>query len=277
MRRRVEIDFADPVGQMRDQPQQPGFDHPAAPSEPKDMIVGAKTGSPQSPAQHRVPSIVNRRPVALLGESPAQHRDRLRRDPYCLHTVVAADLDDQPADNRMEMHVLVGVHVIERQIGCAESFELRPDLANELTADAWEDGKSKAGASHVAIELAIIADELRDLHLGQHWMSLGQVQVQADTKLGQSVGAGYRIGRSRASDHQARGRQDAIAVCLFDGLVDRRVEPEIVGADDQPLQPAISRLRRNWKNSTPSRSRRRIICGLLTISATSEAIFLRRK
>ena len=64
---------------------------------------------------------------------------------------------------------------------------------------------------------------------------------------------------------------------LFDGLVDSRVEPEIVRADDQPSQLAISRLRKNWKNSTPSRRRRRSICGLLTISATSAAIFLRRK
>ena len=215
--------------------------------------------------------------MALVREGAAKGANGLGGHTNGHHAVVAADLDDQPADNRMEMHVLVGVDVIERQTGCAEYFELRPDLANELTTDAWEDGISKAGAGHVAIELAIIADELRDLHRGQHWMSLGQVQVQADTELGQSVGAGYRIGRSRASDHQARGRQDAIAVCLFDGLVDSRVDPEIVGADDQPPQLAISRLRRNWKNSTPSRSRRRIICGLLTISATSAAIFLRRK
>jgi hypothetical protein len=32
---------------------------------------------------------------------------------------------------------------------------------------------------------------------------------------------------------------------FFDGLVDGRVEPEIVRTDDQPPQLAISRLRRN--------------------------------
>jgi hypothetical protein len=42
-------------------------------------------------------------------------------------------------------------------------------------------------------------------------------------------------------------------------------------------QLASSRVRRNWKNSTPSRSRRRIISGLLIISASSEAILPRRK
>ena len=40
---------------------------------------------------------------------------------------------------------------------------------------------------------------------------------------------------------------------------------------------ALCRSRRNWKNSTPSRSRRFIICGLRTISPTMEAIFGARK
>ena len=35
--------------------------------------------------------------------------------------------------------------------------------------------------------------------------------------------------------------------------------------------------RRNWKNSTPSRSRRFIIVGLVTISATIDAILPERK
>ncbi len=40
---------------------------------------------------------------------------------------------------------------------------------------------------------------------------------------------------------------------------------------------SLCRSRRNWKNSTPSRSRRFIICGLRTISPTMAAIFGARK
>jgi hypothetical protein len=69
--------------------------------------------------------------------------------------------------------------------------------------------------------------------------------MQADAELGQPAGARHCIGGSRAADHQARGRQNAVKMGLFDGLVDGRVEPEIVGADNQPSQLAISRLRRN--------------------------------
>ena len=175
------------------------------------------------------------------------------------------------------MHVLVSVDVVEREAGCAKRCELRSDLGRELAANARKGEKLKAGASQVPVELPVVAEQLWDLHLGQNGAPLGQVQVQADPEFGQTMGAGYRIGRRLASHHQARGRQDPVPVRLFDSLVDQRAEAKIVGADDQSPQLAISRLRRNWKNSTPSRRRRRSICGLLTISATSEAIFLRRK
>src|SRR5262245_54488689 len=97
--------------------------------------------------------------------------------------------------------------------------------------------------------------------------------MQTNAKLRQPAGTRHRIGGGSSDDHQARSGEDPVTMRLFDCLVDRRVEPEIVGADDQSPQLVISRPRRNWKNSTPSRRRRRIICGLFTISATSEAIF----
>jgi hypothetical protein len=69
--------------------------------------------------------------------------------------------------------------------------------------------------------------------------------MQADAKLRQPAGAGHCIGRRLATDHQARGRQDPMPMRFFDGLVDGKIEPEIVRADDQAPQLAISRLRRN--------------------------------
>ena len=44
-----------------------------------------------------------------------------------------------------------------------------------------------------------------------------------------------------------------------------------------PHAVLLCRSRRNWKNSTPSRNRRFIICGLRTISPTIDAIFGARK
>jgi hypothetical protein len=62
----------------------------------------------------------------------------------------------------MKVHVFVGVHMVERQTACAERCKLRPNLARELSANAWKGKKSHTGAGHVPVELAIRADQLRD-------------------------------------------------------------------------------------------------------------------
>jgi hypothetical protein len=84
----------------------------------------------------------------------------------------------------MKVNVLVGVDVIERQTGCAERFELRPDLHRELLANLRNNSKPDAGASHVPIEFTLLADELRDLDLRQNGMTVDEVKVQANAKLG---------------------------------------------------------------------------------------------
>jgi hypothetical protein len=83
--------------------------------------------------------------------------------------------------------------------------------------------------------------------------------VQPDPEIWQPAGARHGIDRRRGRDHQARGRQNTVPMGGFYCFVYSRVEPEIICTDDQAFQLAISLLRRNWKNSTPSRSRRRII------------------
>ena len=145
----------------------------------------------------------------------------------------------------MKVHVFVGVHMVERQTACAERCKLRPNLARELSANAWKSKKSHTGAGHVPVELALLADKVRDLHRGQNGMPVSKVQVQADSKLGQTAGARHRIGRRLTSNHQARGGQNSVPMRLFNCLVNGWVETEIVGADDQSPQLAISRLRRN--------------------------------
>jgi hypothetical protein len=63
----------------------------------------------------------------------------------------------------------------------------------------------------------------------------------------------------------------------FDGGIDLGRKSKVVGRDDEVIQSATSRSRKNLKNSIPSRRRRFIIAGLRTISPTIEAIFGARK
>jgi hypothetical protein len=57
--------------------------------------------------------------------------------------------------------------------------------------------------------------------------------------------ARHGVGRGRAANHQARGRQNTVSMRRFDGFIDSRIEPKIVCADDQASQLAISLFRRN--------------------------------
>jgi hypothetical protein len=64
----------------------------------------------------------------------------------------------------------------------------------------------------------------------------------------------------------------------LDGVVDLFGKAEVVRRDDQAVQCASSLCwRRKAKNSTPSRKRRFIICGLRIISPTIAAILGARK
>ncbi len=145
----------------------------------------------------------------------------------------------------MKMHVLVGVHMIELQTGCTKRRELRPDFCCELLSNSRQKKKPDGGSRHIRIELALPAHETPNLASRQRGTPVDKNQMQADPQIRQPMGTRHSIGLGRAADHQARGRQNAVPMALFDSLIDGGIEPEIVCADDQASQLAISRLRRN--------------------------------
>ena len=76
-------------------------------------------------------------------------------------------------------------------------------------------------------------------------MPVDENEMQADPQIRQPTSARHGVSHRGGCDHQARSRKNTVPVRLLDGLVDRRIEPEIIRADDQAPQLAISRLRRN--------------------------------
>ena len=101
--------------------------------------------------------------------------------------------------------------------------------------------------------------------------------MQTDAQTGEAARARDCVRRRGAGDHQARRREDALFMRQFHGGVDLGRKAKIVGRDDEAVQSATSRSRKNRKNSIPSRRRRFIISGLRIISPTIEAIFGARK
>ena len=189
-----------------------------------------------------------------------------------------ADAEHQPGDGGMQVKMLMGVDMVEGKARCREGGELRLDLGFELTAHLGAEEEVDAGPNHVLAEEALGVDEIRHPLGRQHGAAFHQHQMKADAQARHMPGPRHRVGRGGLCRHQARRRQDAVAKRLLDGLVDLGRQPEIIGRNDEMLQLASSlRSLRKWKNSTPSRRRRFIICGLRTISPTMEAILPERK
>jgi hypothetical protein len=143
------------------------------------------------------------------------------------------------------VHVLVRVHMVELQTGGSKRLKLPPDFHRELASNSRQKEKSGRCMYHAPVELALTTGEAADLHVRQDGMPVDENEMQADPQIRQPTGARDGVSHRRGCNHQARGRKNTVPVCLLDGLVDRRVEPEIVRADDQAPQLAISRLRRN--------------------------------
>ena len=137
---------------------------------------------------------------------------------------------------------------------------------------------ARASRREVAAQTSVGIDEVRNAFRRQHGRAIDEHQVQADAERRQAARASDGVADCNAAHHQTRGRQDALRVREFDGLIDLGRRAEIVGRDDECFQCTASRRsRRKWKNSMPSRRRRFIISGLLTISPTIEAILPVRK
>ncbi len=174
--------------------------------------------------------------------------------------------------------MLVRIDVVERQPGRGECRELRRDLGRKLASNGGAQRDREAEPRHVGAEMTVRADEIGNAFGRQGGLRFDQHHVQTDAQARHRARAAHRVGRTRARDHQAGGRENTGPVRDLDRLVDLGREAEIVRGDDQAVQCAGALwARRKAKNSMPSRRRRFIICGLRIISPTIAAIFGTRK
>jgi hypothetical protein len=183
--------------------------------------------------------------MVLVRESGVQWLKRFEGHPHGRHSIIAPDFDYHPRDRRMKMHVLVGIYMVEKQPRGAKCLELRTDLHRELTTSPRQSKKPNAGAAHIRIETAVTAHQSGDFGARKSRIPIDEHQMQANPQFRQATGARDGVRRGGRADHQARGRQNAAPVRFLDSFVDGGIEPEIVRADDQASQLAISRLRRN--------------------------------
>jgi hypothetical protein len=178
----------------------------------------------------------------------------------------------------VQVKMLVRGDVIERETCRAEGLELGADLRPHFACGHGQKEHRRAGARHIRQKAPAPVNQIRNRRGRQHGLAVNQRQMQPDVKPRQLARQLDSRRRRRRSHHQARRCQDSFDMRALNGLVDLVGEAEIIRRDDQIFQCAVScRSRKKRKNSTPSRTRRFITSGLLTISPTIEAILLGRK
>ena len=164
------------------------------------------------------------------------------------------------------MHVIMSVHVIQREAALMEGLKLRTNFLRQLATDFGQEKIAKPGPDQVRIQHAGGIDEIRNFARRQNRPAAHHGNMKANAEAFAPTGAGNRIFRSMATYHQAGSRQYPLFKSLFDCFVRGRRSTKIVSGDNQTFQAAFSRPQRKRKNSTPSRSCRFIRSQSLHIS-----------
>lgn len=281
LRRRMAIELRNAVGQIGEKTEHPLAIHLPAVIHPEDVIVDGNAGARQPPSMG-----VDQRPEKyVVGEATADagacgapgRTKRLVRQPDRAQPEVTPDAEDELHHRRMQLHMVVGVHMIERQAGRAKTLELGANLGGELTPHLCKCEEAHAGKNQPGRKQSISADEIGNTLGRKDGTAADQNEMQPDPERRQTSRPLYRVLRRRRPDHQTRGIENALAVRPLDRFVDGNGSAEIIARNDQPLQVPVSRARRKCMNSTPSRSRRFVISQLCSISIVISAILRGRK
>ena len=232
---RMEVDFAFPLGQFCEQPAHAFLCHVTAPGDAEAMVAGCHPRRAHLPAEHARPAIQSMGAEADACAAARENRRRFGRNAHARETELATDVEHQPADRRMQVHVLVCVRVGEGQAGGSEGGELGAYLGSELTVDARTNGVVDAETELARREPALGVHEVGDLFRRQHSGALDDHKMQPDAQVRHGAYAPYGIGGGGGGHHQAGGVQDAHTVRALNRLVDRLGEAEIIGGKEDAL------------------------------------------
>ena len=140
----------------------------------------------------------------------------------------------------MQVEVMVGIDVVQRQTGCPKGRELRVDFRRKLPAHLGAQDDVKPQHELVRAQLTPCVDKVRYPLPRQHRPAIDEHEVQADPERRQTARTFNGVVDRRAVYHQACRRQDAARMCELDRRVDLWRDAEIIGCDDQRLQCAFS-------------------------------------
>ncbi len=165
---------------------------------------------------------------------PAQHRLRLQRHARALHAVHGRGLHDQIGDGGMQMEMLVGVDVIQRQAGGGEGGELGVDLGGELAAHFGQEEHRRACPRHVGAEIAAGVHQVGNGRAGSTGLPSTSTRCRPTRRLEDCAPAPPHRRRPAPDTIRLAADENAVLACARStaSLTSRR-RAEVIRRDDQ--------------------------------------------
>ena len=220
----------------RDQPAQPSGRQPSGRGDPQGLaqrrdaarageLAGGAAGDPAERRGLRPP-----RPAAGAGGARRRHADE--RDP-----VLARQAEDDGEEPRQGVEVLVGVEVDHRQPRRQQALDLPAQLALDLLA---ADPAAQVAADErrpTRQQRAVPAEEARHLARRRQRALPDQRQVRPDVELRPRPQALHGVVEGAPVGGDAHRGHDAVLVGVQRAAVERGMEPDVVGGDDEAPHP----------------------------------------
>src|SRR5262249_10348213 len=159
--------------------------HSTGPAEPEDSVGDEEPGSPEAPPKQPGPG---RREHRWCSRRPRLHGSQYMRglegDANGTQAEAGANPGQHPADHGMQMKVLVGIAMIERQARGLESSELCSDLIGKLASRLSAAGNQGPDGGHVGTERAMLIHEMTHGGRWKNRTAFHEHDVQSDAQRG---------------------------------------------------------------------------------------------
>ncbi len=178
----MDVDFGKSGRQAGCERGQARGGHPAGPGKTEHVIRRPHPGPPDLPAEKPGPG---RERAGFEGNpltAGSEHGRGLARNPDRREAEAPADLDHEPPDGRVKVHVLVRIGMLEEKTRCCEGGELGADFARELTAERGAEEIADAEPRLIGGKPAVPIDEIGDFRAPEHGRALDKNEVQADAE-----------------------------------------------------------------------------------------------
>jgi hypothetical protein len=132
-----------------------------------------------------------------------QQLRRFPRDAQGAHSVAGPDCEDLSCNGRVEVKMMVGVDVVERQAGRLERRELCLDLGRKLPPDPGTKEDIPPHPEHVGAQPSLLIDKVRYAVRRHKRPTVDENEMKPDPQRRQAARARHGIFERPTTHHQA--------------------------------------------------------------------------